>query len=301
MEAVGLAFLLLLLFGRRKAPPAPEPYTTPTPLDKLPQPSEPGGHLPVPLDPEPYTTPTPLDKLPQPMGDAALAAVTRARVAGLRDRAATGAAWRKDVYDALGGFTSEAYAGTGLLPAEPAALREYLADAISRWIGIESGGNPLAAKGTERGLTMLSAGEQTTLKIALKDYNAYNAAGTSRAERARIAVVHVLALAKGASKGAIPYTTSRPETLPLYYAKLRHALPLYVRELRAQGRLGIDIKDLRALKPSAALAPYGNLSNPKVTWAQTPAMKALGATAYRGADGLFLRFVTSAAVVADLE
>jgi len=184
------------------------------------------------------------------------------RLAKLVKRAAAGAAW------------AERFRAAGLDPD--------LADALARWAGIESGGNPhaLSKKLGERGLL------QTMRESAVKAGGEalWTRYGASTPEADAVVVPDSITLyryAEGlANRDSWPGKWGGIDRT--WRAKLYHGLPLLLRELAEQGILGNGRAGLRSrwskYKPSRKVASYG--------------------VPTRDSRGLWERFAASADVVA---
>jgi hypothetical protein len=160
-------------------------------------------------------------------------------------------------------------------------------DAASRWIGIESGGNPRASSSlNERGLAQVSKQSLKELGLDESDFNAMDSARTTDDQHADMAAAviagEVVNVAAGGAKGLAPgwgpqlgqtVDIGKGRKLALGVAvqelgigigKLRHGLPLLLRELRDQGHVRVSVpltirsalsKD-KPFKPSARLAAF---------------------------------------------
>lgn len=156
-------------------------------------------------------------------------------------------------------------------------------DGVCLWIGIESGGKPGAKTALgEIGLTQIMRRYATEQGWSQAELDEYASASTPPARLAELVWKHVLYLDKG-------HPASWPTQARLWRAKMRHGLPLLLRELQDQGLLlphgpepggAFDARALTAYKPSRRAARY--------------------ATAGKGSAGqrLLVRFVTPADVVA---
>lgn len=233
-------------------------------------------------------------------------AAWRERCAQLNKRAKGGAAWAPRFALRLG--SKEA------------------GDAAARWVGIESGGDPRASSSlNERGLAQVSEQSLSDLGLTRADFDAMTSARTTDDQHADLAAaviagelvavaatlpapIKALAPAWGPACGPqVVLKAGRvksialgvtPASLGIGVAKMRHGLPLLLKELHAQGHLRSSIPltlrsaltgaigegtPLPPFKPSARLAAF-----------------ATGKFVVTGdpARDLLLRFLTSAAVVA---
>lgn len=165
-------------------------------------------------------------------------------------------------------------------PLEKAGLSTDAATAAARWIGIESGGNPLVKSGlNERGLAQSMRGSGTFTDA---EWAAMIDPKTSADTHVKLAIRTITTAVKG--------TTGKTELTAqsIGLGKLYHGLPLMVRELREQGLLKSTVRDTLQLmvieyKPSAKVASY---------------VKGTHALTGKPAQDCALRFVGPAAVVA---
>ncbi len=247
---------------------------------------------------------SPGESVVQPRLPGNFAAAWRERATQLNKRARGGDAWAARFTKRLG--SKEA------------------GDAAARWVGIESGGDPRSSSSlNERGLAQVSKQSLSELGLTEADFDAMTSARTTDDQHADLACavmageliavaasladpIKALAPAWGPKVGpSIPLGKGRslslgvtPAALGLGVAKLRHGLPLLLKELHAQGHLRSSIPltirsaltgaigegtPLPPFKPSARLAVFGG---GQFTVTGDPARD------------LLLRFLTSAAVVA---
>jgi hypothetical protein len=253
-------WLLLLLLGKGKGA-----------ADKQP----PGG-----LSTSPSASPSPLvPSLPASGGGGAFAAAWRKRCAELISRGAGGGRWVPRMTVLLGSPAAGAAAG--------------------RWIGIESGGRPLAASSLkERGLAQVMESSAPALGITPADWAAMADPTTSDDMHALLAAKVIAGEVAIVSKaydvpdpGWGPAITPKWGTLKsragIGGGKLRHGLPLLMRELNDQKCLRPTIAETLAMrgtfKPSPRLAAFGGKAH---------------AITRDPAQDLLIRFLGSAAVVA---
>lgn len=218
-------------------------------------------------------------------------------------------AWRKRV----GELASRGRSGVRWAPLMAARLGSPEAGAAAaRWIGIESGGNPLAASSlNERGLTQAMHGSIKELGLTEDDWRAMADKATSDARHADIAAQAIrgqLDITRrngtpGVSPGWGPplMVGDKLTVNGIGVAKLRHGLPLLVAELRDQGHLRTTIP----LTLRSALTGSIGQGTPKPVFKPSPRLAAFakGAHAKTGnvAADLLLRFLAPAAVVAFAE
>lgn len=195
-------------------------------------------------------------------------AAWRTRTFALLPRARTGAAW-------VGRMSK-------LLKSDAVGA------AAARWIGIESGGNPRAGSSlNERGLAQVAKGTLAELGLTEADYAAMASPATTDDEHAKFAAKVISGETNLALKRAPVATDWGPEAIGV--GKLRHGLPLLLRELAEQRVMRptiaatIDAARAGSFKPSARLASFGGGKH-KVTG--------------KPVDDLIIRFLGSAAVVA---
>ncbi len=241
--------------------------------------------------------------VPKPSSD--FAALWADRCNALMKRARTGASWAPRMAKLLG--SDEAGA------------------AAARWIGIESGGDPRAeSKLGERGLAQVMVKTAPELGLTKLEIDKMTSARTTDDEHARLAakviVGTMLAASGGTSRGVIasgPPPGWGPAILMpdgqfsvngIGVAKLRHALPLMLKELILSGIESGTVGHMRSTIPltlrSALTGAIGS-GTPQPVWTPSARLAAFvkGAHALTGnpAADLFLRFLTSAAVVAHAE
>lgn len=194
----------------------------------------------------------------------------RDRCTALMKRAKGGAAWAPRMAKRLGSDAAGAAAG--------------------RWIGIESGGDPrISSKLGERGLAQVSEQSLKELGLSAADYAAMINARTTDDQHAdfaaRVIFGEVVAVIAGGSKcpdpgwgpplGPSVLTGNAVTVAGIGAGKLRHGLPLLVKELRDGGYLktsilatitamlggaGAPVNDNGArlpFKPSDRLASFG--------------------------------------------
>lgn len=182
--------------------------------------------------------------------------------------------------------------------------------AASRWAGIESSGDPRKSSTmNERGLAQVSKGSLKDLGLTEADYNAMASAQTTDDAHAALAAKVMLGEALGVARlgargpspgwgppiGPMAQLGGKVLIDGLGIAKLRHGLPLLVRELHVQGHLRSSIP----LTIRSALLGSESVTGPKPRY--TPSKRAAAfATKVTGdpAADLLLRFLCSAAVVA---
>lgn len=225
--------------------------------------------------------------VPRPNGKS-FAAAWADRATALNKRAKGGDAWVARMSKLLGGAAVGAAAG--------------------RWIGIESGGDPRnESRLSERGLAQVSKASLAELGLTPADYEAMASARTTDDQHAALAAKVIVGEMqatkdrKAPAPGWGPPVGTATGLLTLNgigIGKLRHGLPLLVKELAEQGHLRTTIPfTIRSaligaigaaepkprFKPSARLAAFGK-----------------GDSAITGdpAQDLLLRFLCSAAVVA---
>lgn len=251
MDAI--LFLMMLLVGSKKKGkdlPAPK------------------SDLPAPLPPRPGT-PAPLPPAPVETRRSRFVNLWRDRARALLKRGASGQRWIPFMVKYLG---SDAAAAAG------------------RWIGIESGGNPLAVSSMgERGLAQIMEKSLVDLKVSRDEWDAMSRPSTSEDTHAKIAAKIMSNEVANASK--LLQGMSGIEWGSLAIGKLRHALPLMLRELHDQGMIrdtipatiNVALFSDKPWKPSARLAAFAG-----------------GKHAITGdaATDLFLRFMVPASVVA---
>lgn len=176
----------------------------------------------------------------------------------LLKRATTGARWVPDL--------------------ERGGLAPDAAVSAARWIGIESGGNPLARSPLdERGLAQSMKHGHTAAEWA-----ALANPKTTSDVHVKLAIKTITT----AVKGTTGQTTLTPQTIGL--GKLYHGLPLMVKELRNQGLLKETVAAtlvamIDGYKPSAKVASF---------------VKGKNATLGNPVADLALRFVAAPAVIA---
>lgn len=191
------------------------------------------------------------------------------RVASLQERAASGMSWKDDIQGAI----------IRAMPNGVSIPVGEIADAICRWIGIESGGK-ITSTGlpNERGL--LQADHGTFLKAGFTeaDWDALDDASTPRAKQADYAVQYVNYLASTANKGLGWPIVFWRDLIWLGY--LYHALPSLVQDMKKHGIM-TNRTNAIALWSSGAYTPPSELSKYKA-----------------GFSSLYERFGTAANVVA---
>jgi hypothetical protein len=196
---------------------------------------------------------------------------------------------------------------TALLGNAPAGV------AAGRWIGIESGGDPRnESKLNERGLAQVSKQSLKELGLTEADYVAMASARTTDDAHAALAAKviggEMLVVSKSVGVRAPDPGWGPPVGPSAFYAggdrvsvngigiaKLRHGLPLLVRELKDQGHLRVTIP----LTIRSALTGAIGAGTPKPRFKPSARLAAF-ATPVTGnvAADLLLRFLCSAAVVA---
>lgn len=195
-------------------------------------------------------------------------------------------------------------------------------EAASRWVGIESGGDPRASSSlNERGLAQVSKQSLKELGLTDADFEAMNSARTTDDEHADMAAAviggEVVAVAAGGDtkalapawgpalgptidlgKGRKLSLGPRPATLGIGIAKMRHGLPLLVKELRNQGHIRTTIP----LTIRSALSGSIGAGTPIARFAPSARLAAFAGGAHRvtgdPAADLLLRFLVPVAVVA---
>jgi hypothetical protein len=181
-----------------------------------------------------------------------------------------------------------------------------IGEAAARWVGIESGGNPLnASKMGERGLAQVLKSSLPQLGLTESDFAAMASAQTTADAHAALAakVIAGTALASartgargpdpgwGPPVGPSPFTGGVVTLNGIGIAKLYHGLPLFLVEMHKQGHLRVNIPlTIR----SALVATDGKARYRPSVKAASYASKVVGDPA----GDLLLRFLCSAAVVA---
>lgn len=181
-------------------------------------------------------------------------------------------------------------------------------DAAARWIGIESGGNPRASSSlNERGLAQVSKQSLKELGLTEADFAAMDNARTTddqHADMAAIVMANELIRVAGSppnpqqwgppigpqvdiGKGRKLVLGESVAAMGIGAAKLRHGLPLLVKEMREQNILRPTIKQTvdvarSSFNPSARLASFG---------------KGVHATMGVSSHDLMLRFMIPVAVI----
>jgi hypothetical protein len=184
-------------------------------------------------------------------------------------------------------------------------------EAAARWIGIESGGDPRAQSSIEeRGLAQVSRQSLREFGLTERDFDAMISARTTDAQHADLAAkviigemlssVSNLNAAEpgwGPPVGPVAGTGGKVTVNGIAIGKLRHGLPLLVKELADQGHLRTSIP----LTIRSALSGAIGAGTPKPVFKPSARLAAFakGEHAVTGnpAQDLLLRFLTSAAVV----
>jgi len=193
-------------------------------------------------------------------------------------------------------LVKRAASGDLWVPKMAALLGSQLAGAAAgRWIGIESGGDPRAqSRLGERGLAQVMRGTLAELGMGDSEWNAMISPRTTDDEHAAIAARVMRGEVKLADNVANRHSANIVHWGPLRLGagKLRHGLPLLLRELAEQGILrpfiGETITAARVapFRPSARLASFAGKQH---------------AVTGNVVDDLMIRFLGSAAVVAQGE
>jgi hypothetical protein len=106
-------------------------------------------------------------------------------------------------------------------------------DAVVRWIGIESGGDPTnVTRGQEVGLVQINRAFASEYGLTRDDLDRYVARGTSDDDRARISWRYVQHL-----DAPVPHVATPDRRARAWVTYMHHALPLVLRELADQGFL----------------------------------------------------------------
>jgi hypothetical protein len=261
----------------------------------------------------------------EPLGLLALLALFLMRRKGGASPAGTAAtpAARADFANAWAQRTSSLMArargGLAWVPRMSTLLGTPAAGAAAgRWIGIESGGDPrIASKLGERGLAQVSQQSLAELGLTQADYDAMTSARTTddqhAALAARVIFGEIAAVTKaiasrapdpgwGPALGPSPLTKGVVSVNGIGAAKLRHALPLLVRELADQNhiRTSIDATIRSMLTGGTVLAGTSGVRVAPFTPSAALAAFAGGQFKVTGdpAKDLALRFLAPVAVVA---
>jgi hypothetical protein len=256
-------------------------------------------------------TPAPAPHPSAGSGDALWVAVKQ-YASVLWGRTKSGDAWRGDLETALHTISDRNKArgdGEGVGPFAP-SMFAAVAEAIARWIGFESGGLITSTTSlSEVGLIQFSPGAITAfdrdmgLSITAKDLGDTS---KPRSWHAEIAILQVLWLiqqadASNKQRGGEPVSLPPgidPASAILFRAKLAHALPGLLNELDQQKvDYPFPTEWREYYHPGATVASYGNISQLGAGWTR-PRGLSDDALAFKGVDGLILRFWTNAAVVA---
>lgn len=194
--------------------------------------------------------------------------------------------------------------------------------AASRWIGIESGGNPRASSSlNERGLAQVSKQSLQELGLTDADFEAMNAPGTTDDVHADMAAAviggEVVSVAAGGDtkalapawgpalgpvielgKGRKLSLGPKPAALGIGIAKMRHGLPLLVKELRNQGHIRTTIP----LTIRSALSGAIGAGTPTKRFTPSARLASFAGGSHKvtgdPAADLLLRFLVPVAVVA---
>lgn len=189
--------------------------------------------------------------------------------------------------------------------------------AAGRWIGIESGGDPrISSKLNERGLAQVSQGSLAELNLTQADFDAMTNARTTDDQHAALAAKVIFGEIAQATRtvgsrapdpGWGPPLGPGPATLQVVtvngigIAKLRHALPLLMKEMADQNhiRTSIDATIRSMLTGGTVLVGSGGVKVPPFAPSDRLAAFAKGASAVTGdpTKDLVLRFLAPVAVV----
>lgn len=235
----------------------------------------------------------------RPLSRGSFAAAWRERAEQLVKRAESGKSWAARLAKRLG--SKEA------------------GEAASRWIGIESGGDPRNTSSLdERGLAQVSKQSLAELGLTEADFAAMNSARTTDEQHADMAAAviagEVVSVSAGGDKGISPGWGPKlgptidigkgrllsfgatPASLGIGIAKVRHGLPLLLKELRAQGHIRTTIP----LTIRSALGEKSEVTSGPFKPSARLAAFATGKFSVTGdpARDLLLRFLIPAAVVA---
>lgn len=110
------------------------------------------------------------------------------------------------------------------------------AEALARWAGIESSGNPLAVSSLgERGLLQVSAASQSDGALSAAEWRALTDPATSPDEHARMAVELFEWLVNRAMAHVADPPPPTDHESAMWYAKMYHARPVDVRDGKFHG------------------------------------------------------------------
>lgn len=223
-------------------------------------------------------------------------------------------AWKSRTTELMG----RARGGAAWVPRMTALFGTAAAGAAAgRWFGIESGGDPRASsKLDERGLAQVSQVELGELGLKPADFDAMTSARTTDDHHAALAARVIFGEIAAATKsigsrapdpGWGPALGPGPATLGVVtvngigIAKLRHGLPLLVRELGEQNhiRTSIDATIRSMLTGGTVLVAGGSVKVAPFAPSERLQAFAKGANAVTGdpTRDLALRFLAPAAVV----
>lgn len=126
---------------------------------------------------------------------------------------------------------------------QQADVPQLLAEALARWAGIESSGNPTAVSSLgERGLLQLGKAMQSDGALSQAEYDKLIAPGTTNEEHARLAYK----LANWITQRALKHVKNPPTDYisAVWYAKLYHQWPVDVRDGGMHGPAALMAREL---------------------------------------------------------